>query len=395
MKTGREISLQSHEEMSAQLIAVDESQSPIIYYALFFVTGIATVLLGVLLPQARGHEHFGDADAGRLLALQFTGQLIGALLVGRNVRKALLGGLVLTSISAACLVGIAQLMQEFLFVYGLGLGVVMTATNILVGTEATGARRASRLEMLNTFWPVGAAMCPWLTVLLRSGMYPLLPYATLTVSFAVLFGLILFRRPSQTFKEIEEGSRSQKSSIRLLFSCCALGLLAVGVESSVAGWLTTFGSRYLSTNTAVPWLPTLFWCGLLLGRLTASRAIYSIRSGLLNAISAAGALVMVALFAFSRDGLTMCIAAFGCAFAVGPLYPMVLALSVDLRWKNFVFFSAGIGSAFVPWLVGRTSAWSGSLRYAMTVPAGAALLLLILLSLDRRDGSARYEGEPS
>ncbi len=381
------ITLQQHKYSTSGRRGDTEAPSLALFYVLFGSTGVATALLGVLLPAMGARLSLGDADAGRLLALQFTGQLLGALLVGRRVRRALLGGLIATVIAAGCLIGAADLMQELLFCYGLGLGVVMTATNIIVGLEAIGSQRASRLELLNTFWPMGAAVCPWVALSLQSKAHPMLPYGALSAVFFVLFGLLLLRpRYSEGARSVEEASQ-QTSMLRLIFSCL-LALLAVGVESGVAGWLTTFGSRYLKTTQAVPWLPTLFWCGLLLGRFNASRALLSVRPAALGVLSAVCAVLTAGLLAVSYDGVAMAAAAFCCAFCVGPLYPMVLARSVHLRGKNLVFFSAGVGSALVPWMVGRASVWSGSLRQAMMVPASAALLLLVVLAFDGRTSGA-------
>ena len=360
--------------------------SPAAFYALFCVAGLATVLLGVLLPELGARGSLGDAHSGRLLASQFTGQLLGALLVGRAVRKALLGGLLISTIAAVCLVFLPALLQDLLFVYGLGLGLVMTATNMLVGLESSGSQRASRLETLNIFWPVGAAVCPWFAALFRWRAYPLLPYGGLAICF-VLFLPLLPLRPRFGVARATIAAREQPAYARLIF-CCLLALLAIGVESALAGWLTTFGARYLSEAGAVPWVPSLFWSGLLLGRLCASRVVLAVRPSLFGSLSALFAAAMVLLMALSHGAVLLCGSAFLAAFAVAPLYPVVLARSVDLRWQNLVFFSAGMGSAFVPWLVGRASLWSGSLREAMAVPGLAAILLTLVFLLEQRSGRA-------
>lgn len=355
-----------------------KARPPFLLYAVFGLSGIATVLLGVILPQIGAHGSFRDADAGRLLAVQFTGQLIGALLVAGKPRKLLLTGILVAAICAGCLPAFPGFTPELLFGYGIGLGLLMTATNILVGLSAGGAERASRLELLNTFWPVGAAICPWFAVALRSATHPLLPYAAVAAGFVGLFVPLLLSSRGITFECEHPVAQAQSNSVARLIVCCALALLAVGVESAIAGWLTTFGSRYLSVLGVVPWLPTLFWGGLLVGRLAASRALLSVRPAVYGGLSTGLGIAMALVLAASRSAPLMCLAACCCAFCFGPLYPMVLARSVHLRGKNFVFFSAGVGSALVPWTVGRTSMWTGSLRGAMLVaPAGAVLLLLV------------------
>ena len=45
------------------------------------------------------------------------------------------------------------------FAFGLGLGLTMTATSMLIGTTSIG-RRGAALSILNAYWAIGAAMCP-------------------------------------------------------------------------------------------------------------------------------------------------------------------------------------------------------------------------------------------
>ncbi len=55
----------------------------------FALTGIGTVLLGSILPRLSAQWHLRDKDAGLLLLVQFATSASGALLVRRNLWKAL------------------------------------------------------------------------------------------------------------------------------------------------------------------------------------------------------------------------------------------------------------------------------------------------------------------
>jgi len=48
-----------------------------------------------------------------------------------------------------------------------------------------------------------------------------------------------------------------------------------------------------------------------------------------------------------------------------------------------VFVCAGVGGAVVPWLVGRISTSSGSLRIGLLVPLVSTLLMILLLTVPR------------
>ena len=58
----------------------------------FALTGVGTVLLGSILPRLSAQWHLRDKDAGLLLLVQFATSASGALLVRRNLWKALACG---------------------------------------------------------------------------------------------------------------------------------------------------------------------------------------------------------------------------------------------------------------------------------------------------------------
>src|SRR5215472_11214298 len=103
---------------------------PILHFE-FFLTGIATTMLGVLLPILVASWSITDAQAGSLFAVQFVAQFVGSLTYGEisrrlgNHRTVVLGlfiigfgvcGVALTSWSASL---------GFVAMYGLGLGIAL------------------------------------------------------------------------------------------------------------------------------------------------------------------------------------------------------------------------------------------------------------------------------
>lgn len=133
---------------------------PVFFY--FFVAGIATVMLGPLLPALIQHWQIQDSQAGTLFTADFFGQLCGAWIAARNLRASLLYGAVLTAVSCATLswlsFGDAHIA---LFCIGVGLGTGLTAGNIIAGTTIPSAR-ARLLAILNVAWGLGAITCPLL-----------------------------------------------------------------------------------------------------------------------------------------------------------------------------------------------------------------------------------------
>ena len=127
----------------------------------FALTGVGTVLLGCILPRLSAQWHLRDKDAGLLLLVQFAMSASGALLVRRNLWKALACGYGLMGAGA---IGIFLLQQKSLpafGVYGLGLGLAMTSTSMLTGRRYP-QRMGAALALLNFSWSAGSVACPLL-----------------------------------------------------------------------------------------------------------------------------------------------------------------------------------------------------------------------------------------
>src|ERR1700753_427040 len=147
----------------------------------FALTGVGTVLLGCILPRLSSQWHLRDKDAGLLLLTQFAASASGALLVRRNLWKTLAVGYALFGIGG---VGIFLLQQQSLpafGVYGLGLGLAMTSTNMLTSRQYP-KRMGAALALLNFSWSAGSVACPLLVA-------QFLRHATSSSAFAVV-GLV-------------------------------------------------------------------------------------------------------------------------------------------------------------------------------------------------------------
>src|ERR1035441_2692559 len=129
-------------------------------YLGFTLTGTGTALLGCILPALSAAWHLSDEQAGLILAAQFSGSASGALLVGRNFSSAVMRGYSLLTASSIAIAFFPQLPRLLaFFAFGVGLGLSMTATSMLIGSRYVG-KRASTLSLLNAFWTIGAALAP-------------------------------------------------------------------------------------------------------------------------------------------------------------------------------------------------------------------------------------------
>jgi fucose permease len=73
---------------------------------------------------------------------------------------------------------------------------------------------------------------------------------------------------------------------------------------------------------------------------------------------------------------------------LGPIFPLCIAKALaflhDSPKTKWIFSVSGLGGAVLPWMTGKLSAHSGSLRIGLLVPVVALAAMIILNQLDRR-----------
>lgn len=358
----------------------------------FLLTGVATALLGAVLPVLLREWRITDGSGGTLLLLAWGGSTCGALLCRGNLRVIAAAGMALTACAMFALAGINRAAALPLFgFYGLGMGVTMTAINMLSSRQASEPLRRRALMRLNLLWSIGACLSPTLathalTFTRTSGLF-----ASVGVVFsAVATAIALNKGEPENFAPAEDDQPVAMASAPVMLF--AMAALAVGVESAVGGWLTTYASRTAHTELVSISATTAFWAGLLL-----SRGMHSI--GRLQRVHGArfvrGHAVVAVIAAFAILGAPHRSAVFLpsallAGFGLGPIYPQVLSQVLGTYKPRAIFIVAGVGAAALPWLTGAVSHTAGSLRVGLLVPCvGALLLMVLMLAASRRPRAAK------
>ena len=136
-------------------------------YASFVPIGIATVLLGPMLPILSARWSLNYSQAGALFTAQYMVSTVAVALSGVLVsrwgfRFAIKTGLVLMSVGVGLLLAGPKMLGIFCIgAYGGGLGLAVPAANLLVA-EVNPGRRSATLNLLNFCWSAGAVACPFL-----------------------------------------------------------------------------------------------------------------------------------------------------------------------------------------------------------------------------------------
>lgn len=360
------------------------SARPLTYaaYISFVPVGIATVLLGPLLPTLSARWSLNYSQAGALFTAQYLASTCAVALSGflasrHGFRFPMKAGLLLMAFGLALLLTGSRILGIFcIAAYGAGLGLAVPAANLLVAA-ANPHHRSATLNLLNFFWSVGAVSCPFIVAAAAKGRHISL-FLACVAGFSLVVAVGIALMPSR----IAEPAATRETGpvipvIRLNFTpfliLAALFFLYVGTENSFGGWVASFSKSLGSITPAMALMtPSFFYATLMIGRWIAPlllRTISEIRivqAGLLLASAGtAGLLLSHGLIGVS---LSVCAAGIG----LSAVYPITISLLSrqfeSARVGSVMFTLSNIGGGMLPWMVGLSSDRFGTLNAGLSVP---------------------------
>jgi len=368
----------------------------------FILSGIATTIVGPMLPVFIRKWTLDDGQAGLFSSVQFLASLVGtvgsgAWMAWRGYRPSLVAGYALIGYGLATLNASTHANAlAATAAFGLGYGLITPGTNLYVA-EAGGARSASLLNLLNFTWGLGAMACsPMIAMALRNNHLPglLIGYGI----FGALLALsLLFARfgPEKHEKHLESAGAATRTLGRgVTVAMAALFLIYVCMETSIGVWSAEYSRRIANGISNLTTLaPMFFYSGLTVGRGLAPLVLLSVSEAPLVlaalALTSVGTLVIIFSTTLKVTIVGVFLAGLGCA-SIYPIYIAWLSKWYGARAKRiggFLFALASLGGSAGPWLVGTFSKYSGSLRVGFAVPLLSALLMICIVLTLRRQTS--------
>ena len=392
--------------------AVDAPGLNYFVMALFFIFGGITSLNDVIIPKLKELFTLNYTQAMLVQFCFFTAYLVigipGAQLVKRvgYMRGAVIG---LLTMMAGCLLFIPAsstatygLFLFALFVLASGVVVVQVVANPLISLLGKPQTAHSRLTFAQAFNSLGTTIFPWFGAMLILGSLatvsaadlsgPALDayrsaesqaivngYLGLAVALAVVAGAVwLFRNrlkgETHTPSRFPYGFDLLK---RPRFGYGALCIfLYVGAEVSIGSLIVSYlmqpGVLALSEQDAGK-LISLYWGGAMVGRFLGSAILRLVSPGKVLASVACGAIALIALSANSAGTLAgYSLLAVGLMNSI--MFPTIFSLASEKLGPRAADGSGIInvaifGGAVVPLATGALADASGSLAFALALPA--------------------------
>jgi MFS transporter, FHS family, glucose/mannose:H+ symporter len=354
-------------------------------YAAFVPIGIATVLLGPMLPTLSARWSLNYSEAGALFTVQYLASTLAVALSGvmvsrRGFRFAMKAGLLLMSAGLALLLAGPKTMGIVcLAASGGGIGLAVPAANLLVAEVNPGGRSAA-LNLLNFWWSTGSVACPFLVAAAaKSHQIPL--FLGAVAGFALLVVIGIATMPSYIVEpsSAKDADKNKGSSIPwkqgILYFFGTLFFLYVGMENGFGGWVASYAKSLGNLTSAVALMtPSFFYSALMLGRwlapllLRLTDEVRLVQAGLL--VACAGMAGLVLSHGLRGVVLSASLAGLGLSY----VYPITISLMsrefgpASSRVGSFMFTMSNLGGGLMPWMVGVSSTHFGTLKAGLAVP---------------------------
>ena len=390
--------------MSGQNSAITDTEGHrnllVLLFAGFVLNGIATTIIGPMLPIFIRRWSLDDGQAGLFSTIQFLAALGGTLASSAiatwwGYRPALVLGYALMGGGLASLdANTHDVALAATAAFGLGYGLITPGTNLFVA-ELGGAKSASLLNQLNFAWGAGAMACsPLIALALKRNGLAVLLAGTAVFGAILVVGLLFVSFGVQQHKRDPSvaGTASPVIGLGVTIALAAMFFIYVAMENGIGIWSAEYARRIANGITSMTTLaPMFFYAGLASGRGAAPQILRFMheRKIVLGALSltAAATTLLIASRSLPIATVAVFLAGLGCA-SVYPIYIAWLSRWYGARAKTIggvLFALASLGGSAGPGLIGVVSKFSGSLRVGLLVPlACAAILIFLVLSLRRQ-----------
>lgn len=391
---------------------IDAPELRFFVMALFFIFGGITSLNDVIIPKLKELFTLNYMQAmlvqSAFFAAYFAISIPGVLLVKRvgYMRGAAIG---LLTMMAGCLLFIpASSSATFgfflfaLFILASGVTIVQVVANPLISLLGPPSTAHSRLTFAQAFNSLGTTIFPYFGSIIILGTLASVnadelsgaaldsyrvaethvvvrAYIGLALALLVIAGVVWLNRNRLKGEKHDAGSLLQSFSLlrqsRFAFGAACIFLYVgaeVAIGSLIVNYLKQTDVLALSDQAAGKLIP-LYWGGALLGRFIGSAVMRTISPGKVLAFNAVGAILLILLSA-NTVGVISGYGLLAIGLMNSIMFPTIFSLACEglgarAADGSGVICMAIVGGAIIPPLTGQLADMSGSLAFALILPA--------------------------
>jgi len=384
-----------------------EKETRLLYWALlsnFVLFGITLTIIGATIPKIIRTFDWSYTITGIVLSAGSVGYFSSSFLSGFLIKKVgskriLVGGLLLEAVGLVLFARHPSplLNLSLTFLLGVGQGGTETVTNVsVIQMEKEGESRL--MNLMHAAFCLGAIIGPFITGgLIATGLWQM-AYRLAALACFLMGGFFLFLSFAHIRQEKLETQGGFKT-LKLLFNPLLVFFflilfLYVGTELGTSAWVAEYYVEILETSASIgAYIVSLFWAGLLIGRLSIS-FWYKERSlsGLLIFLASLCTISLLGAIS-GKNPFTAGFGFFMAGLGYSAIYPVVMALIGQYFQEGqsvavgFVAMGGGVGSFTFPFLMAFISDHFGLRRgflFYASVNVIMVVLTIVVLFLVRR-----------
>lgn len=360
-----------------------------IYY-LYLCSGLASNLLGAILPAMQVEYGMSYALRGYVLSAHQIGNFLAVLLagfvpyaIGRKNSTIMMGSLTVFGLMIITLTGNPFLLILAFAFTGMGRGTITNITNVVVN-ENTGNKSAG-LNILHASYAIGAFISPFAAVVATKYEWR---YAAWLFAAFMISAFIFTGRSNMSSKPMKKEKGGADFFFLRSFSFwlnTTIMFFYVAVEASLTGWLVTyFNDTGLMSTSLSQSMQSLLWIMILLGRLCC--AALSSRFNKIIMLIVMAVMMMASFILMMSSSSTILIVAglLGLGFFMSGVYPTTLS-TMDSRYNGSTIATgvcistATVGGVLLPIIIGQVAEVSGIAGGIATIFFAMVFMLAFML----------------
>ena len=318
-----------------------EKQYRSLYFGLFanFVfIGIGMTIIGATLPKILAEFSWSYTAAGAVIAAGALGDFVssftcGVLLERIGPKAVVVGGIVLQTLALAFFAATPSVLLNFILNLLIGFGQGGIEVTINYSVARMQKRGESHLmSIMHSAFSIGAVVGPVVIgLIIRSGLPWQLIYRGVAGISVLVGGTMLalpFGRIGVTRGEAaSEAGSGSPARLPMFYVAAAILFLYVGLEFGSSKWVGEYFVTVLGSQASVgAFMVSVFWTGLLVGRLGIPLLFRKVEHGVLLLSLSLAATTFVAFSILVRSPVVAGIGFFVAGLGCSAIYPLVMTI---------------------------------------------------------------------